>query len=48
MVQRYKKGVQKQGTGRKKNKQIASTGQVLKDMARFVACGDVCRYKLEK
>lgn len=24
------------------------TGQVLRELTRFVACGSICRYKLEK
>ena len=33
---------------KKKDKIIVMTGQVLRELARFVACGCVCRYKLEK
>jgi hypothetical protein len=32
----------------KKDKIIVLIGQLLRELARFVACGDDCRYKLEK
>ena len=38
----------KVGIFEEKDKLIVYTGQVLREMTRFVACGDVCRYKLEK
>jgi hypothetical protein len=32
----------------KKDKIFVLIGQLLRELARFVACGSICRYKLDK